>query len=97
MSGLYIREMLARHLLRRVLIVVPAGLVGIWECVLRRFFWLEFSIVESADIRSGNPFVGSNSNLIIISLADHSGKCCVHALEQSGGRAIRPCNLRRST
>ena len=31
MAGLYIREMLARRLIRRVLIVAPAGLVGNWE------------------------------------------------------------------
>src|SRR5882724_6665952 len=30
MTGLYIREMLARRLVRRVLIVAPAGLVGNW-------------------------------------------------------------------
>ena len=31
MSGLYIREMLSRRLLRRILIVPPAGLVGNWR------------------------------------------------------------------
>lgn len=30
MTGLYIREMLSRRLLRRVLVVPPAGLVGNW-------------------------------------------------------------------
>lgn len=31
MTGLYIREMLSRRLIRRVLIVPPAGLLGNWE------------------------------------------------------------------
>ena len=45
MAGLYIREMLARRLLRRVLIVPPAGLVGNWERELRTLFGLDFQIV----------------------------------------------------
>ena len=35
MTGLYIREMLARRLIQRVLIVPPAGLVGNWQSELR--------------------------------------------------------------
>src|SRR5579864_2428202 len=35
MTGLYIREMLLRRLVRRILIVPPAGLVGNWERELR--------------------------------------------------------------
>jgi len=38
MAGLYIREMQARRLIRRVLIVPPAGLLGNWERELRRLF-----------------------------------------------------------
>src|SRR6266496_1577314 len=38
MSGLYIREMLTRRLIRRVLIIPPAGLVGNWERELRLLF-----------------------------------------------------------
>ena len=41
MAGLYIREMLARRLIRRVLIVPPAGLVGNWERELRSLFSLD--------------------------------------------------------
>ncbi len=68
MAGLYIREMLARRLLRRVLIVPPAGLVGNWERELRTLFGLDFRIVAGGDARSGNPFAGSGSDLIIISV-----------------------------
>ena len=68
MAGLYIREMLARRLLRRVLIVPPAGLVGNWERELRTLFGLDFRIVVGADAKSGNPFTGSGSDLVIISV-----------------------------
>ncbi len=68
MAGLYIREMLARRLLRRVLIAPPAGLVGNWERELRTLFGLDFHIVVGADAKPGNPFTGSSSDLIIISV-----------------------------
>ena len=48
MAGLYIREMLARRLLRRVLIVPPAGLVGSWHRELQALFGLDFRIVVGA-------------------------------------------------
>src|SRR5947209_16638333 len=41
MTGLYIREMLTRRLISRVLIVPPAGLVGNWENELRTLFNLD--------------------------------------------------------
>lgn len=68
MSGLYIREMLSRRLLRRVLIVPPAGLVGNWRRELLTLFNLPFRIVSGNDARNDNPFVGENSNHIIISV-----------------------------
>ena len=43
MTGLYIREMLSRRLIRRVLIVPPAGLVGNWEREMRHLFCLTVS------------------------------------------------------
>jgi superfamily II DNA or RNA helicase len=66
MAGLYVRDLLARRLIRRVLIVPPAGLVGNWEREL--LFGLDFRIVVGADARSGNPFTGSSSDLVIISV-----------------------------
>ena len=39
MTGLYVREMLSRDRIRRVLIVPPAGLVGNWERELRPPTW----------------------------------------------------------
>jgi SNF2 family DNA or RNA helicase len=68
MAGLYIREMLARRLVRRVLVVSPAGLVGNWERELRTLFNLEFDLVSGADARTGNPFTGPDSDRLIVSV-----------------------------
>jgi superfamily II DNA/RNA helicase/transcriptional regulator with XRE-family HTH domain len=68
MSGLYIREMLSRRLLRRILIVTPAGLVGNWRRELLTLFNLPFHIVTGNDARQDNPFVGEGGDRIIISI-----------------------------
>ena len=73
MTGLYVREMLSRRLIRRVLIVPPAGLVGNWEREMRTLFRLPFRIISGADARSGNPFLGSDSNLLIVSIDTLAG------------------------
>ena len=73
MTGLYVREMLSRRLIRRVLIVPPAGLVGNWEREMRSLFRLPFRIVGGADARSGNPFVGPDSDLVITSIDTLAG------------------------
>jgi SNF2 family DNA or RNA helicase len=68
MSGLYIREMLSRRLLRRILIVTPAGLVGNWYRELLTLFNLPFRIVTGSDERADNPFLGEAGDRIIISV-----------------------------
>ena len=68
MTGLYVREMLARHLIRRVLIVPPAGLVGNWEREMRTLFRMRFRIVSGVDAQSGNPFTGPESDLVVVSV-----------------------------
>lgn len=68
MSGLYIREMLSRRLINRVLIVPPAGLVGNWQREMRELFSLSFRVASGADARAGNPFAEENSDLMIVSL-----------------------------
>jgi superfamily II DNA or RNA helicase/transcriptional regulator with XRE-family HTH domain len=73
MTGLYIREMLMRRLISRVLIVSPAGLVGNWRRELQTLFNLAFRIVGGADAKAGNPFVGPASDQIIISLDTLTG------------------------
>jgi superfamily II DNA or RNA helicase/DNA-binding XRE family transcriptional regulator len=73
MAGLYIREMLARRLIRRVLVVPPAGLIGNWERELRRLFNLSFSLVVGGDARNANPFAGPDSDLVIVSMDTLTG------------------------
>ncbi|MBI4572254.1 MAG: helix-turn-helix domain-containing protein, partial [candidate division NC10 bacterium] len=68
MAGLYVREILSRRLLRRILVVAPAGLVGNWRRELLRLFNLPFHIVEGADARNENPFVGATSDQLIVSV-----------------------------
>ena len=68
MTGLYLREVLARRLIKRVLVVPPAGLVGNWEREMRTLFALRFRIVRGADARNANPFCESESDRVIVSL-----------------------------
>ncbi len=74
MAGLYIREMLARRLIHRVLIVPPAGLVGNWEREMRTLFSLHFLIASGSDARNENLFTGPGSNLLIISIDTLAGE-----------------------
>ena len=68
MSGLYIREMKARRLIKRILIVAPAGLIGNWEREMATLFSLQFRIVTGTDARNSNPFIGSGSDCLIVSV-----------------------------
>jgi superfamily II DNA or RNA helicase/transcriptional regulator with XRE-family HTH domain len=73
MTGLYLREVFARRLIKRVLVVPPAGLVGNWEREMRTLFRLSFRIVRGADARTGNPFVGADSDRLIVSIDTLAG------------------------
>lgn len=70
MAGLLIREMLLRHLVKRVLVVPPAGLVGNWERELRNLFRLRFRILSSADVQvdRDTPFADPRNSLAIVSV-----------------------------
>ncbi len=68
MTGLYVRESLSRRTIRRVLVVAPAGLVGNWYRELRNLFQLQFNIVTGSDAKDGNPFVGPQSDLVVVSV-----------------------------
>ena len=74
MTGLYVREMLSRRLIRRVLIVPPAGLVGNWEREMRTLFRLPFRIVSGTDARAGNPFLGAEGDHVIVSVDTLTGE-----------------------
>lgn len=82
MAGLYIREMLSRRLIRRVLIIPPAGLVGNWEREMRTLFSLPFRVVNGAEARHGNPFRGDHSDLLIVSVDTMSGEKLFRRLQE---------------
>lgn len=90
MAGLYIREMLARRLIRRVLVVPPAGLIGNWQRELQRLFSLPFKLVLGPDARSGNPFAGENSDLVIVSVDTLTGERMFSRLQSE---AVKPYDL----
>jgi transcriptional regulator with XRE-family HTH domain len=74
MTGLYIREMLSRRVLRRVLIVPPAGLIGNWQREMQVLFNLQFTVVAGADARNANPFIGPSSDRVIVSVDTLTGE-----------------------
>lgn len=84
MSGLYIREGKARRLIKRVLIVAPAGLIGNWKNELATLFSLQFRIVTGADAKNSNPFIGDDSDLIIISVDTLAGTKMFARLREPG-------------
>jgi len=89
MAGLCIREMLSRRLIKRVLIIPPAGLVGNWERELRSLFRLNFRIVRGADSRHGNPFEGQNGDHVIVSVDTMAGERTFARLQEG----IEPYDL----
>ena len=74
MTGLYIREMLSRRLLKRILIVPPAGLVGNWQSELQVLFNLPFDVVAGSDAKNANPFIGHGSDRVIVSVDTLAGE-----------------------
>jgi len=84
MTGLYVREMLSRGRIRRVLVVPPAGLVGNWERELRTLFRLRFRIAARADPRADNPFRGPGRDLVIVSLDTLASEKTFAALREAG-------------
>ena len=94
MTGLYLREMLARRLVTRVLVVPPAGLVGNWEREMRTLFRLPFRIARGADARAGNPFVGPESDRLIVSIDTLAGERMVARMREAvTSGAARPYDL----
>ena len=90
MTGLYVREMLLRGRIRRVLVVPPAGLVGNWERELRTLFRLNFRIVSGKDIRGDNPFASPHGDFAIISIDTLAGES---AFAMVGDAATPPYDL----
>ena len=68
MTGLYIREMINRGRLSKVLICCPAGLVFNWQRELQFFFELDFAILKGAQFKDNNPVASKDQSLFIISV-----------------------------
>ena len=92
-AGIYIKEMMARNLAERVLIVVPATLVNQWRFEMQNKFNIEFTIYDGKKIkelsRKGsntsekklqNPFY--YDNLIICSLQFARNRKYINLLSQ---------------
>ena len=93
MTGLYLREVLARRLVRRVLVVPPAGLVGNWEREMRTLFSLPFRIVRGEDARGGNPFAGAESDRVIVSVDTLAGERTFARLRDAPASGAAPYDL----
>ena len=93
MTGLYLREVLARRLIRRVLVVPPAGLVGNWEREMRTLFSLPFRIVRGEDARGGNPFAGPESDRVIVSVDTLAGERMFARLRELVASGVAPYDL----
>ena len=90
MTGLYIREMVSRRLLNRILIVPPAGLVGNWQREFSTLFSLQFDIISGSDARTTNPFTGPSSNRLIVSVDTLTGNRMFARLREAD---VEPYNL----
>ena len=61
MTGLLVKELIARGALKRCLVVAPGNLVEQWQDELKEKFRLEFSVLQAgaeAGLGGGNPFDG---------------------------------------
>ncbi|MBY9015264.1 MAG: DEAD/DEAH box helicase family protein [Candidatus Lokiarchaeota archaeon] len=92
-AGIYIKEMMARNLAERILIVVPATLVKQWHFEMQNKFNIEFTIYDGkkvkdlakkgsnlSDKKLQNPFY--YDNLIICSLQFARNKKYINLLSQ---------------
>ncbi len=90
MAGLYIREMLSRRLIRRVLVAPPAGLVGNWEREMHALFSLPFRVAAGSEAKQGNPFIGPESDSLIVSVDTLAGERMFGRLQESD---VQPYDL----
>ncbi|KUF13410.1 helicase [Streptomyces silvensis] len=69
MAGLYMREMQRTGLIRRALVVVPAGLVSKWQADFERFFGGGLRRVTAATVREGALELGHDLWIVSLELA----------------------------
>ncbi len=68
MTGLYVREMINRGRVSRVVIFCPAGLTWNWRRELNHFFDLDFQVLRSSDFQKGDPLLSTDQANFIISV-----------------------------
>ena len=68
MTGLAVQELRSRRLARRILVVAPAGLLGNWQREMRTLFRISAKAVRGADAAKGSPFIGSDSDFVVVSV-----------------------------
>ncbi|MBD3253596.1 MAG: hypothetical protein GF383_00805 [Candidatus Lokiarchaeota archaeon] len=91
-AGIYLKEMIARNIAERILIIVPATLVRQWKFEMRNKFNLQFKIYDGKKIKKlkkktkTNPVVLKNpfyyDNLIICSLQFARNRKYINLLSQ---------------
>lgn len=84
MTGLTVRELMSRRLVRRVLVVAPAGLVGNWQREMRNLFRLQTRIVLGREASRSNPFVGPAADFAIVSIDTLRSKGTFARLREAG-------------
>ncbi len=92
MTGLAVQELRSRRLARRILVVAPAGLLGNWQREMRILFRLQAKVVRGADLNRGNPFVGADSDFVVVSLDTLRSPRMFDALRQAG-RSGQPYDI----
>lgn len=65
MAGLYIRELMARHIARRCMVVAPGSLVEQWQEELQSKFGLQFALFDRAMLAGdANPFLSEPALIV---------------------------------
>ena len=68
MTGLAVQELRSRRLVRRVLVVAPAGLLGNWQREMRTLFRITAKVIRGSDAARSNPFSGLDSDFVVVSV-----------------------------
>jgi transcriptional regulator with XRE-family HTH domain len=68
MTGLYVREMVNRGRVQRVIVLCPVGLTWNWRRELHHFFNLEFRVLRSTDFDERDPFSEVGGQFVILSV-----------------------------
>ena len=84
MTGLTVQELRSRRLVRRVLVVAPAGLLGNWQREMRTLFRIPVKAIRGAELNRGNPFTDTDSDFVVVSVDTLRSPRMFDALRQAG-------------